>query len=588
MPAGFYFAWCDEGEPFSESAHAVDDLGVIAFEILHNEGDFAALTVEVKNPGTGLLAAGRQQWLWAASIEESPGVVPIFHGRLVAVPEDSQDEVVRLTFTAKPATWSADRAALAETLKVAPYWDAVFVEESKRTGADAVLDARPAHWHVDRVSHAVTISDILAGEAGVIDLGGDYFLDSLRIGFGQVPGRRARVEASVYWDQRGQGEVNLTAALYKASRAAGGPAYGVSTYTGAGLASDWPEKGQSIGSGWSVAANTLRRGDGVWLPVEVTTIIMTNGTTAHFPKWRFGADFRVAYDVTRSKSEKLVFTLEADVQALRAEPGEDEVIEITVASSDVAAAIDPADTANPDGALPIGDPSARAYFTTERGRDSLAYLIALARAELLRRARAVEITFETTWENGLDLSCRHSVRIVDPRLPGGEATGKVVGYALTADGDSGIIKTRVKLGCSIGRGGSVVAVPGTPSYVEEGYVEAGYQFYDGATVLLPSAGDVTYEDYADQLPADDGVDFGQMTADTIVEQFIMINGESAQRSVLEAFPIDDIASAMAALDQVYSEFLLELTPLAGGPFATDYAITVSDLVIPKTIDLEAA
>ena len=59
-----------------------------------------------------------------------------------------------------------------------------------------------------------------------------------------------------------------------------------------------------------------------------------------------------------------------------------------------------------DGELPIGDVRRRSYFPTERGLRSLEYLIALARAHLLMRSRAVEIEFDCR------LRARH--RIVVP------------------------------------------------------------------------------------------------------------------------------------------------------------------------------
>ena len=54
----FSFAWVDEGEPFVAS----NDEDVFAFDLSHLEGEFATLTVELKNPRVGLLASGRKRW----------------------------------------------------------------------------------------------------------------------------------------------------------------------------------------------------------------------------------------------------------------------------------------------------------------------------------------------------------------------------------------------------------------------------------------------------------------------------------------------------------------------------------------------
>ena len=100
----------------------------------------------------------------------------------------------------------------------------------------------------------------------------------------------------------------------------------------------------------------------------------------------------------------------------------------------------------------------------------------------------------------------------------------------------------------------------------------------------------TYSDFSDTEIVDDGIDFAQMTPSSVVENLQIINGPGTQRVALELLNdgIDDIAEAINALQDLYTEILIEMTPLVAGPFETPYTITVSDLMIPKTIDLEAA
>jgi len=50
----------------------------------------------------------------------------------------------------------------------------------------------------------------------------------------------------------------------------------------------------------------------------------------------------------------------------------------------------------------------------------------------------------------------------------------------------------------------------------------------------------------------------------------------------------DAAAAMVALNEVETRPTLTMRPVDGLTFQTDYSLTVSDLVIPKSIDLEAA
>jgi hypothetical protein len=51
------------------------------------------------------------------------------------------------------------KSTLAQTLKVAPFWDPIWVGADKRNDPDSVLEARSELWHIDRVTHDVTAVD---------------------------------------------------------------------------------------------------------------------------------------------------------------------------------------------------------------------------------------------------------------------------------------------------------------------------------------------------------------------------------------------------------------------------------------------
>ena len=151
MPGPFYFAWVEAGEAFDAVQHAREDEDIFEFRVEQNEGEFASLTLSVKNPRIGLLAAGRKVWAWL-SWDSGAGVVPLFFGRLVGVPTDVNRELVTLAFTARPADFVDRKAAKAETLKVRPYYDPVWINPNalgrSRHGAGGALGAlvdRPRH-----------------------------------------------------------------------------------------------------------------------------------------------------------------------------------------------------------------------------------------------------------------------------------------------------------------------------------------------------------------------------------------------------------------------------------------------------------
>jgi hypothetical protein len=132
------------------------------------------------------------------------------------------------------------------------------------------------------------------------------------------------------------------------------------------------------------------------------------------------------------------------------------------------------------------------YFPTDRGtRVSIPNLICRARAKIRKRARAAQVSFDTRFETAAMLSCRMNGIVRNINLPGGQASGKVIGYKLMVNGDSGTIKGSVVLGCSIGKevvvfsGGSRPSLtdPGANTYVSNGYVSTGYQ---NRTYTIPS------------------------------------------------------------------------------------------------------
>ncbi|TGQ95424.1 hypothetical protein EN851_07860 [Mesorhizobium sp. M8A.F.Ca.ET.208.01.1.1] len=585
----WFFAWVDETETTFGLEHQVEDEEIVSISLTHKEGAFASLDITVKNPRTGLLAPGRKQWAWLSWQDENnptAGVVPLLFGRLVGVPQAVQGNAVTLNLLARPSDYDALKRALAETMKVAPNWDPMFFNADSRDDPDTVLEGYTKAWHIGRADLGVTASDILDGEDGLIEFGDAFIRESLSIDPGEPPLTSIKVSAEINWAQAATGTVDFTRQLVTAFTTAGsGNGYAIQSLTGDGLMQDFPQRDDRLGGGWTFGDCTITRTDGFVVPQDYHQIVMTNGT-GQFPVWTMKPVFVVDYDVSRKRQETVSFTLVADCQAILTDPEGQEVTEVKV-SGDADEPVDEATTDFPDGAPPIVDVRKRAYLTTERGRRSIDFLVCLGRRKILERSRAVQISFSAplTADLAETLSCRCNAHIVDPRIPGGAATGKIVGYAITASNGSPIAS--VTIGCTVGKGNTFTTVPGDPAYVEEGYVEDGYQAYLGRTVM-PVAGEITLsEDYLLIPPNDDGVDFLAMEPATLVEQITIINPLPTQAAVLGAFQ-PDLSAAIEALNQVFTEVDGDLKVLKGGPFITDYPLEVSALAVPKTIDLEAA
>jgi hypothetical protein len=620
MAGPFYFAWVLVGTAFNEDAHLVEDEDIFGLEISHAEGDFAVLHLDIKNPRIGLLNSGRKQWCWL-SRDTGTEIKPLFNGRLIGVPESIKGEIVRLTFLAKPEGFADLKSDLAETLKVLPYYDPVWIETTD-AALDTVLEARSLLWHIDRVTLDVTTSDIIVGEAGTLEFtADDHFYDNLEASYSDRPLKKIEVTAEAGYTQTGAGSVDLTRKLWQAFKSAGSP-YDyplISSLTGDGLLSAWPAADSDIGGGWTVSKDSTIKA------ATTETTISTNGSyrksgwvkpyvyrakyyngllktqdstdpdavgsditnsffkawgdyTVDFPLGVYSIKFVANWKADRKRLETLKFTIEADV----ADPGgidDDRTTEkLQLTSQYVDQPVDP------DDALPIGDTTRASYFQTDRGVKSFEYVINLARAKLLARARCVAVTLRTEFDRALDLSCRHSVMVHDDRLPDGVATGKVTSYRLTAGGQDGAQYAEITIGCTVGRGNPVTAIAGTGVHHDD--YSDGYQVETGGTILIPSA-DVTYETLDDFVVANDGLDLQNVSPTSAIDELTIAGGLTAQVTTINTNSVGNYADPIGALKALPTEVTLKLKSVTAGTFKTIFEPEMSLLSVPQTIDLEA-
>lgn len=459
MNGPFTVALVDVSETTFGPEHLREDFVVLDLSLSESEGDFCNLSIEIRNPRVGLLAPGRPRWFWLAwnptydpaasesSAAEFEDMVPLFFGRVQGVPVDFIGETVTLNFLARPVDFDEQKAAVADTLRVLPYFDGVWFSPEDRLDPDNVLESRPLLWNIDRVTHVVTTTDITSGEDGTINLTGDDVLaddsgkTTLRISYGDPPCRQVNVTANVSWDQIASGPIWLI----------GGPtglgimSYPVDTFTGAGLQKNWPQPGFNIGGGWTVRDAFCSRvdhgGNDEYTYTNAIGVIgkRQNGAGAvivppwaepqfvlgnYFPghilvlkRWKLGTGLSVQYDVKRGKTETVTFSLRSNTQSILTDSTAGEAIDLSFSTSEVSQPVGVFSDDTFD--IPLGKPWARSYVTTDRGEMSLQYLILVARARLLASARCVDVTFEIPWTTAIaaGVSCRKNVTIAHDDLP---------------------------------------------------------------------------------------------------------------------------------------------------------------------------
>jgi hypothetical protein len=236
-----------------------------------------------------------------------------------------------------------------------------------------------------------------------------------------------------------------------------------------------------------------------------------------------------------------------------------------------------------DASIPIVDVKKRDYIHTARGVQSLEYLLLVARSHLIARSRTVEIKFRMLgFVEALRLrSLRKSVLLHDHRLPGGQAVGKITSVTMSLDGDQGEPIFDITIACCVGKGGSHTTAEGDPTYVEDDYVESDYQEYEGVIAW--------------SIPVverfDDDIDFERgLTAMNAVKLLSIANSAETQRAAILAAsdgPLTDQAKISQVLKELPTQITAQMIPMEGGPFQQVVTLEVSDLVIPKQIDLEA-
>lgn len=613
MSDTIYFAWVDEGETYDSGVHSRKDENVFSFTFEHSEGDFASLSAVIKNPRIGLLNPGRKVWciLSYRHVDEDGNITntPIFRGRLIGIPTNVFDTLVTLNFIARPADYSDQKVALADTLKVAPYWDPIFIAPSSWTDPDAVLEAYSALWHIDPVTLVLSLSDILVGEDGVDEIAeAEHFYDNMSVTLNQTPLRAIQVVATIPWTQSAIGNLDLTATI---KGLFGGQL--ATSYTMEGLIDDWPKPGSRFGSGWEVVSGSMTDVTYTIPQIDIEDIFSWQGTVPQIPigsvvfplkvtgesHWGETAGFNfqfelviaqlgygvpeltVTYTAGRDFAEVVTFTMLTDQQSIVTLPGEDEAMVLTVNANKVS---DPTE----DASIPIVDVRRRGFVHTTRGLLAIEHLLLLARAHLIARSRAVEIAVQCDFRTALArLSLRKNLLVHDHRLPGGEAVGKTINVVLKVDGDSGEAGGVLTIASCVGKGGAYEADPGTPSYVDN--TLDGVQEYSNQIKLATTA------DIAWTVPApetfDDGIDFIRgLNAGNVIKLATLTNSaEEQEPAILDAGDgaNTDQAKISTLLQEMPTQITVQLAPMEGGPFQREVVVSVSDLIVPMQINLEA-
>ncbi len=219
------------------------------------------------------------------------------------------------------------------------------------------------------------------------------------------------------------------------------------------------------------------------------------------------------------------------------------------------------------------------FFLTYRGRQAVEHALERARAHLAASARCLEIEVTLPFEAGFDLSMDHSVRLVDPRIPGGEAIGKVIAYQLHQDGMKA--EAWVRLAASVG------GTPEQPSSLDYTlYVVADYgdtaipQHYQTPSGLI-------YENYTHQRPTEGVLEIEKLSVNDILREVLVSQDAEKQIQVLQSQQYPVRQNLKGVLEEVPTFVSLDLLSLKTQAIAehTIHLDHVRPWTAPKQLNL---
>ena len=543
------------------------------------EGEFAQAQVEIRNPGEGLLNPARKKRVFI-SVQDGMTVKLLFAGRIVGFPLDFGSETITLSAIAQPEGWQGTQFAFTNALRVHPYYNPLFVPAEDREIDAEILSGYSAllHWH--RATGALVLSDIIEG-SNFIDLDGDFFFDSLSSSVGDPPLKGVNLSVEVQWMQLGAGLADCSESirLQFTNSAIGTPQ--INTLTPLSFEKGW--EGVRVPTGYSISESKLvpiANGFGLINDNLRSAIITVAGAdyptstlieplTRQLTVPRVWYQGKLVLQANYEQKRRELFSTTVNLATQEFSLTSDQYEELALRLQDPTAVVN---GEVQDVALPsfyMDDVALSTY-----GQEVIEHALMRARARLIKSARIIETTIECALDDVIDITCDHSLRIADDRLPGGSIRGKVLGYSFEIDGDSGSQSATVTIGSCIGTG---VDSAGTG-------INIGTKVYDNEIGSPTMTSEIYYDQDTPpviQIP----IDVEQMETDPeylVVGTSVLNSGETQNTNVVGQ-PLPDVY-----LQNNRTEVEVELLSMNPEPeLYADIPITSYTLTLPRQIDLEA-
>ena len=371
----FYFAWCLAPEAFDAEVHNRMDELIFEFRLTLDEGQIPSLRLRMANRHIDVTNPTVPTYAWFSYDCGAPyGIIPLFFGRVVSVPDNIQNTQVEFVFINRAPDWMSQKTKVAWDYLGSDYVDPIWLEDNKRADPDALVEGIGKVWAIDPLTGTWSLSDMFNGEDGTIIFDDTEALwSSVNWQIKSIPKKSIRFDCDVNWTQRDAGGAILVCNQM------------VVSYGGGSLISEWPQPGTSVGGGWSVlwsrAIDVLRvehaqnweesfswqnqdqkhaEGDTMSLNIQQSSPRISGiawvdheeskGAVLAGPNdlpgsqsdpsfsakktwsvaaiWKCYLQLVLQYKAERKRTEQLSFTLESDIQGVYVDPTLPEVVDV--------------------------------------------------------------------------------------------------------------------------------------------------------------------------------------------------------------------------------------------------------------------
>jgi len=471
----FYFAWAEEGEEFSPDIHLKEDEKIVALKIHHNEGEIPYAQIHLCH---NEIAEKRGEKAFISCVIDDKAIL-LFAGFLMSVPDNILSETINLEFIAEPSNALEILNDAKEALKSLPCYDPLFSKQQERDLAEEVLDGYSKLPHWSRTLEDFCFSDIFQGRR-TKHIENNFIYDSLKVRLRTPPIDKITCTVTAEWEQKYQGMVDAGFGIK--SLLGDGV---ITTLTPNNLLKNWWKPGTTVpGGSYNIITSGLHKnaivGDSTAFEVY------GEATPQTLPVYTLEPVLTLSYDLKQKRREVVHFELRNNCQQIfkfrrfrnhkhltfkleditydteknywEAEKDYEKGQKVYyrnnyyVCNKDHTSNIffspfnwDLSFVSN----SALGDLSSATYFLTDRGQQSIESALERCKAHLAESTRAVEINITVPFYEGLDLDCDTTLYLKDPRLPNGEAYGKVAAYSIIVS-DFDCPYAEIKLLCSVG------------------------------------------------------------------------------------------------------------------------------------------